>query len=193
MELNQNQLLILEGKICPYCKEKTKFVDSKVIYKTKSFGMIYLCEPCNAYVGTHKGTEKSLGRLANKNLRHLKKEAHKYFDVIWKEKHEERNKVYYYLSLYLKIPQEQSDEIFSADEDHYNLQIAAEKTGIYEKLEKASKGYYALSPRWKDKEKKEILFWLNPHDQRDYESGWYGVKELEQWIKNEGPIIKVKK
>lgn len=105
MELSQNQLLILEGKICPYCKGETKFVDSKVIYKKKSFGMIYLCEACDAYVGTHKGTEKALGRLANKNLRYLKKEAHKYFDIIWQEKHEKRNKVYYYLSLHLKIPQ----------------------------------------------------------------------------------------
>lgn len=92
-----------------------------------------------------------------------------------------------------KIPQEQIDEIFNADEDYYNLQVAAESTGIYEKLEKAGKSYYALSPRWKDKEKKEISFWLNPNQQNIYESGWYGVKELEQWIKNEGPIIKVKK
>ena len=31
--------------------------------------MIYICKPCDAYVGVHKGTDKALGRLANKELR----------------------------------------------------------------------------------------------------------------------------
>lgn len=75
--------LIRQAKICPYCGEAPKLVDSSVIYYGRSYGMIYLCEPCNAYVGCHKNSTNSLGRLANKDLREWKKLAHKYFDNLW--------------------------------------------------------------------------------------------------------------
>ncbi len=55
---------ILSGKICPYCGNRTEYVDSSVIYG-RSYGMIYLCWDCMAYVGVHKGTDRALGRLAN--------------------------------------------------------------------------------------------------------------------------------
>jgi len=73
---------IITGKKCPYCKKSTEYVDSDVVYR-KSYGMIYLCRACNAYVGVHKGTDKAKGRLANKELRFHKKEAHRYFDNLW--------------------------------------------------------------------------------------------------------------
>lgn len=105
VSLDETQTAIMQGKICPYCKNKTKYVDSAIIYG-KSYGMIYLCKPCDAYCGVHKGTDKSLGRLANKELRHWKKEAHKYFDIIWKEGHEKRGEVYKHLANHLKLPVE---------------------------------------------------------------------------------------
>lgn len=74
---------ILTGKICPYCGKPTEYVDSSVIYG-RSYGMIYLCRDCKAYVGVHKGTDQALGRLANAELREAKKEAHFYFDQIAK-------------------------------------------------------------------------------------------------------------
>lgn len=101
--LDAVQLEIMNGRICPYCKCQTEYVDSSIIYG-KSYGMIYYCKPCDAYCGVHKGTNKALGRLANEELRHWKKEAHKYFDVIWKEGHEKRSKVYQHLANHLKIP-----------------------------------------------------------------------------------------
>lgn len=78
-------LNILYGKICPYCKRKPEYVDSEEIYG-RSYGMIYLCRRCDAYVGVHKGTSVALGRLANKELREAKKKAHNYFDGLWKAK-----------------------------------------------------------------------------------------------------------
>ena len=105
MELEEIQIEILKGKICPYCKGKTEYIDSEVIYGT-SYGMVYLCKPCDAYCGVHKGTDKSLGRLANRELRFWKKEAHRHFDVIWKEGDIERNDLYLYLSDHLNIPAE---------------------------------------------------------------------------------------
>lgn len=74
---------LLTGKICPYCGRSTEYVDSSVIYG-RSYGMIYLCRDCRAYVGVHKGTDQALGRLANAELREAKKEAHFYFDQVAK-------------------------------------------------------------------------------------------------------------
>lgn len=108
---------ILTGKICPYCGKRTEFVDSSVIYG-RSYGMIYLCRDCRAYVGVHKGTDRALGRLANKELREAKKEAHFYFDQIAKTNlinkiwnihipnMSNRNKAYLWLSNQLNIPYE---------------------------------------------------------------------------------------
>ena len=59
---------------CDYCGRQAEYVDSKVIYG-KSYGMMYLCRNCMAYVGVHKGTDKPLGRLANAELRYWKKAA----------------------------------------------------------------------------------------------------------------------
>ena len=53
---------ILSGKICPYCGNRTEYVDSSVIYG-RSYGMIYLCWDCMAYVGVHKGTAVSYTHL----------------------------------------------------------------------------------------------------------------------------------
>lgn len=102
--------LIIKGKICPYCRCNSKYVDSSLIYG-KSYGMVYYCGGCDAYVGVHKGTNKSLGRLANKELRDAKKEAHFYFDSLWKHgikkgrsKHEVRNSAYNWLSKKIGTP-----------------------------------------------------------------------------------------
>ncbi len=76
---------IISAKKCPYCGSIPEFVDSQRIYN-KSYGMIYLCQPCGAYVGTHKGTNKSLRRLANEPLRRWKRVAHRYFGPLWKRK-----------------------------------------------------------------------------------------------------------
>lgn len=49
---------------CDYCGRRAEFVDSKIVYG-KSYGMMYLCRHCMAYVGVHKGTSRPLGRLAD--------------------------------------------------------------------------------------------------------------------------------
>lgn len=94
---------ILKGKKCPYCGGDPEYVDSSAVYN-HSYGMIYLCRPCNAWVGVHKGTDKALGRLANAELREAKKEAHAVFDRIWKERLKSRPLAYKWLSEKLGTP-----------------------------------------------------------------------------------------
>lgn len=76
---------IRQGKICPYCGEKSEIIESKELYG-KDYGKMYICKPCDAYVGTHKiySIPVALGRLANKELREAKKLAHGFFDQLWK-------------------------------------------------------------------------------------------------------------
>jgi glutaredoxin len=100
----QKDKSIYNGKICPYCHRDSVYVDSKEVY-SRSFGMIYLCRPCKAWVGVHKGTDNALGRLANEELREAKKEAHFYFDKLWSAKIDQghkksfaRSKAYEWLS-----------------------------------------------------------------------------------------------
>lgn len=68
--------------ICPYCGQQAEFVDSSVIYG-RSFGKIYLCRKCNAYVGVHNGSTKPKGTLANAELRKYRISAHAAFDPLW--------------------------------------------------------------------------------------------------------------
>lgn len=90
--------LIMTGKKCPYCGNASVHTDSVVIYG-KSYGMVYWCSPCDAYVGTHKSQpELALGRLANAELRASKKLAHYYFDKLWKDGFMKRQSAYKWLS-----------------------------------------------------------------------------------------------
>lgn len=76
---------VKHGYVCGYCGKETEAIDSKEIYG-KHYGLARICRPCNAYVGCHDGTDKPLGRVANKELRRWKQEAHRWLDPLWKAK-----------------------------------------------------------------------------------------------------------
>lgn len=93
------------------------------------------------------------------------------------------------------LPEEVDENWKALDENSIELAKADEATGIKKRLEEAGKRFYALAPRWSplDPEKEGALqYWLNPVDQHLYNHGWYSVKDLEAWIKGEGPIMKSK-
>lgn len=94
---------IISGKICPYCKCKTELIDSAEIYDGVSYGQMYICRNCNAYVGCHKDSSKSLGRLANEELRRYKHCAHLIFDMIWENHFMSRYNAYTWLSKKLGV------------------------------------------------------------------------------------------
>lgn len=89
-----------------------------------------------------------------------------------------------------KMDKEKINEMKEKDEDKNKLIECAANTGIHEILRKAGKQYFALTPQWKNDEKKEVVFWLNPMQQHLYNFGWFTVKELQLWAKDKGPVIK---
>lgn len=91
-----------------------------------------------------------------------------------------------------RLAEETIQSIRDADLDYIALQEAAEKTNIKKILEKAGKKYFALSPCWKDENKKEVIFWLNPHYQNIDNFGWFTVEDLKDWAKGKGKIPKKK-
>ena len=97
----------MKNVYCDYCGRKAEYVDSKVIYG-RSYGKIYLCRNCLAYVGVHKGTDKPLGRLANAELRHWKKLAHSEFDPLWQHGMFKRDEAYAWLSKRMHLPIEKT-------------------------------------------------------------------------------------
>ena len=96
----------MEPPICPYCNHVAKLVDSKVIYRVRSYGMMWYCAPCNAYVGVHKDSKdhQPLGRLANAELRGWKIKAHAVFDPLWKSGNMKRKEAYHHLADLMGIP-----------------------------------------------------------------------------------------
>lgn len=94
------------GPDCPYCHEASEKVIGKEIYPYRAdlwFKTFYRCEPCDAYVGCHPGTEVPLGRLANAELRAAKQMAHLAFDRKWKDGGMKRNEAYRWLAETLGI------------------------------------------------------------------------------------------
>jgi hypothetical protein len=85
-------------------------------------------------------------------------------------------------------------------EEARDLVARAEATGIEEKIVAAYGKQYALSPgavlkstvRGEIKTNHDVMFWLNPRDQKNHNHGWYTVEDLEDWIKGKGPVIKSK-
>lgn len=77
--------------LCPYCGAAAQHIlSSAEIYRGRDYGPMWVCWRCEAWVGCHKGTDRPLGRLANKDLRDWKVKAHAAFDPLWKRNLEKR-------------------------------------------------------------------------------------------------------
>ncbi len=94
---------------CDYCKKPARLVNGRKLYPHRQDlfdKKFYQCEPCDAHVGCHPGTEKPLGRLANPGLRQAKIRAHGAFDPIWRSGRTSRGHAYKLLAEQLGIIQE---------------------------------------------------------------------------------------
>ena len=72
--------------------------------------MIYICRPCDAYVGVHDGSDMPKGTLANAELRYWRRLAHAAFDPLWQSGafYHRRNAAYSWLSDKMGISKEQT-------------------------------------------------------------------------------------
>ena len=104
-----------------------------------------------------------------------------------------------------RVPSQHWEDARQADTDTLDLQDASAATGIIHKLDSVDSdekrwhgkrcGYYACSPAWasdKKNTKYNVVYWLNPVDQKNNNHGWFTVEELEQWIDGTGPVPKGK-
>lgn len=101
---------------CPYCGDKAELLTSLEFYGRDYGSNVYSCKPCDAYVGTHKGTKQPLGTLAQYELRELRKKAHAHFDPLWKSKEMSRTEAYAWLKEELELENGQA-HIGMFDED----------------------------------------------------------------------------
>lgn len=73
---------------CPHCGAAMILRPASEIYHdAKSDRKLYVCHnypACNTYVAAHPNTDKPMGVPANGDLRNLRIQAHRKFDLIWK-------------------------------------------------------------------------------------------------------------
>lgn len=107
------------------------------------------------------------------------------------------------------IPLTSKKEMYDSHIDANKLAAASKKTGIKERIDALNSeyrdknkgafyvpyGYYSLRANWAGKRQSAhpVQYWLNPMEQKENESGWYTVEELEEWMKGEGPVLKKNK
>lgn len=80
----------LDGRdvCCTICNRPAQKVHGDEVYPRRPDLhelIFWVCDPCDARVGTHKGSEAPLGVFANKVARAARQEAHKYFDLVWQD------------------------------------------------------------------------------------------------------------
>lgn len=115
--------------ICDYCGRPAHYVDSAIVYNGRSYGMIWYCQDCRAWVGCHKGSDRPKGRLADAELRGWKRGAHAAFDPIWRGKTPfTRRAAYAWLAEEMGLPPEQTHiGMFNVDQCKQVIKICKER------------------------------------------------------------------
>ena len=113
---------------CDYCGRPARLVSSTEVYNGLDYGMIWLCRPCMAWVGVHKGSDEPLGKLATAELRYWKRQAHKAFDPLWQGKEKRtRRWAYEWLAEEMHLPIEQTHiGMFDVDQCKQVVKICKE-------------------------------------------------------------------
>ena len=91
---------------CDYCGGSVHKVSQEDFYGTDyGGGKLYVCDRCEARVGTHRGTDEPLGTLADHELRSLRKSVHDLFDPMWQDARTGRQEAYdYFFGELLGLP-----------------------------------------------------------------------------------------
>lgn len=81
---------------CPYCGKPSDLLNGAEVYPHRpdlADRKFWVCKPCDARVGCHGKGIRPLGTLANAELRGLRRNAHRVFDMLWANR-EHRLKLY---------------------------------------------------------------------------------------------------
>lgn len=119
--------------ICGYCNNEAEFMSSKEFYGQDYGVNMYVCRPCDAYVGTHGKGKTPLGTLANKRLRSMRKTAHSIFDPLWKGKYRKmgRGNAYQVMQELMNLPPEKAHiGMFNEEQCQELIQKLKEYRGI---------------------------------------------------------------
>jgi hypothetical protein len=95
------------------------------------------------------------------------------------------------------VPQEIKDELLRVDVESIELMKVDDATGIKKELEEKQNqwhqehphsfdspwNYIALRPHFT--EKRSLMYWLNPSNQKLVNFGWYTVEQLREWLNEE--------
>lgn len=121
-------------KICPFCGDEVVFTSNKELYgREYGNGKCYLCRNCKASTGTHPDGS-ALGRLANREMKELKKECHALFDPIWRmEKVVKRPELYSRLAKKMNIPKKNCHFGHFGVEELNQALVVLRQSGWYEK------------------------------------------------------------
>ena len=97
------------GVTCNYCGKSAQLCSGSEVYPHRKDlwnRRFWVCKPCDARVGCHRGSITPLGRLANAELRKAKMEAHAAFDPLWRDKPRilgDRRTAYLWLARQLRL------------------------------------------------------------------------------------------
>jgi hypothetical protein len=88
-----------------------------------------------------------------------------------------------------KLSEQTKADTLASDTAHKHLYDCAKASGIEETLKAVGLWWYALSPAWRDGPDSELLFFLNPREQKKYAHGWFTLPELTEWSQGKGPVV----
>lgn len=131
---------------CPYCGAPVVFRSAEGIYKENHLdAMLYVCSKypkCDAYVRVHAGTKIPVGSLANKELRHLRRIAHQYFDQLYLTGLMTKDAAYQWLSDLLCTPPSEAHIGYLGE--YYCKEVIAESKKLLEQRRKKQQSHIAL-------------------------------------------------
>ena len=127
---------------CPYCGASITLRSADGIYRDNSSGtMLYVCSrypACDAYVRVLPGTKTPIGSMANGDLRALRREAHRHFDLLYQTGLMTRSEAYSWLAAMLQAPLSQAH--IGHLGEYYCKQVIEESKRMLENYRKARRG-----------------------------------------------------
>lgn len=87
------------------------------------------------------------------------------------------------------VPDDVRAQVRDDDAAHFRLHQAFKECGIVQLLHDAGLGWYSLRPAWERGEGSDLIFFLNPENQKENAYGWFTLDELHAWARGEGPVV----